>query len=445
LNQAPVQASTTAAGIEPMKISYRVLGNAFTLVVLFLSTGAFLSLVVGTGIQATSEGSPLTQAMWAVVFLIVALIAISMRRQIAPLVRANKCLCLFVLFTIVSAVWSQDRFGTLRQGLALLGTTLFGVEIAVRYTIRQQVRLACIVLGSVIVLSIATQIFFPGLIPQEVGSDPSVWQGAFGQKNTLGRIVVLGAAAFLCRPRRSRRDTVILIGLMLVAGAVVVAAHSASSLVELVAIVLISRALAGLRWRPSRLMIAVSLSLVIALPAVYLALNNVDRVTAVLGRDATLTGRTDLWRFVARSIASRPILGYGYGVFWQFSSEGAARIRGAIGWDAPSAHDGYMDLLLDVGVIGLLLYVVAFVVAARRAVILYRSGPPNNMMWPLLVLTEILLCQITEASIVSPHSTYWILYVAVAFSVSKPPVDLPRRMPDINLVESLPEPVLTEV
>ena len=427
-----------------MKISYRVLGNVFTLIVLFLSTGAFLSLVVGTGIQASSEGSPLTQAIWAVVFLIVALIAIPMRRQIAPLVRANKCLCLLVLLTIVSAVWSQDRFGTLRQGVLLLGTTLFGIEIAVRYSIREQVRLACIVLGSVILLSIATQIFLPDLLPQ-VGPDPSVWQGAFGQKNTLGRIVVLAAVAFLSRPRSSRRDTVLIIALMLVAGAVVVAAHSASSLIELVVIVLISRVLGGLRWRPSRLMITVFLGLLIAMPTVYLALNNLDRVTAFLGRDSTLTGRTELWRFVGRSIASRPILGYGYGVFWQFSSEEATRIRGAIGWDAPSAHDGYMDLLLDVGIVGLLLYVVAFVVTVRRAVILYRNGHPSNITWPLLLLTEILLCQISEASIVSPHSTYWILYVAVAFSVSKPPVDLPARIPDVNLAESLPEAVLTEV
>jgi exopolysaccharide production protein ExoQ len=424
-----------------MRISYKVLRDVFTFTVLFLSTGAFLSLVVGTGIQASSEGSPLTQAIWAVVFLIVTLIAIPMRHQIAPLVRANKCLCLLVLFTIVSAVWSQDRFGTLRQGVLLLGTTLFGIEIAVRYSIREQVRLACIVLGSVILLSIATQIFLPDLLPQ-VGPDPSVWQGAFGQKNTLGRIVVLAAVAFLSRPRGSRRDTVLIIALMLVAGAVVVAAHSASSLVELVVIVLISRALGGLRWRPSRF---VFLSLLIAIPTVYLALNNLDRVTAVLGRDSTLTGRTELWRFVGRSIASRPILGHGYGVFWQFSSEEATRIRGAIGWDAPSAHDGYMDLLLDVGIVGLLLYVVAFVVTLRRAVILYRNGDANNMTWPLLLLTEILLCQITEASIVSPHSTYWILYVAVAFSVSKPPVDLEGRIPDVNLVESVPEAVLTEV
>src|ERR1700722_12369400 len=156
-----------------MRISYRVLGNFFTLIVLFLSTGAFLSLIVDPGVQGSSEGSPLTQGLWAVVYLIVTLLAISMYRQILPLVRANKCLCILVLLAIFSAAWSQDRVETLRQSIALLVTTLFGIEIAIRYSIREQMRIACMVLGSVILLSVATQIFLPGLVPQ-LGPDSSI-------------------------------------------------------------------------------------------------------------------------------------------------------------------------------------------------------------------------------------------------------------------------------
>jgi exopolysaccharide production protein ExoQ len=427
-----------------MKISYRVLWNSLTLIVLFLSTGAFLSLIVDPGVQGSSEGSPLTQALWAVVFLVVTLLAISMYRQILPLVRANKCLCILVLLTIVSAAWSQDSVGTLRQSIALLATTLFGIEIAIRYSIREQLRMACIVLGSVILLSIATQIFLPGLVPQ-LGTDSSIWQGAFGNKNTFGKIVVLAVAAFLSRPRRTRRDTVLITTLVVIAGALVVASRSASSLVELAALVLISWALGALRWRPSMLILTVFLSLLIAIPTVYLAMNNLDRLTAGLGRDASLSGRTELWRFVAGSIASHPILGHGYGVFWEFSSQEATRIRGAIGWEAPSAHDGYLDLVLDVGLVGLLLYAVAYAVTLRRAIVLFRRGPPSDMNWPLLLLAEIFLCQITESSIVTPHSTYWILYVAAVFSVSKPFIVPQERIRDRDPVESLPEAVLTEV
>jgi O-antigen ligase len=427
-----------------MNISYKVLGNAFTFIVLFLSTGAFLSLVLGTSLQSNQEGSPLTQAVWAVLYLMVILRVISRYRQILPLVRANKCLCLLVLLAIVSAIWSQDPVATFHHSVALLGTTLFGIDFAVRYSIREQLRLACIVLVSVILLSIATQIFLPGLIPH-FGPDPSVWQGVFGKKNTLGKIVVLGAAAFLSRPRHSRRETVLIVTLMVIACALVAASHSASSLVELVAIVLISRVLGALQWRPSMLLFTAFLSLLIGVPTVYWALNNFERVTGVLGRDPTLTGRTEIWRFAIKSIASRPFLGYGYDVFWDFSSQEAARIRGAVGWEAPGAHNGYMDLLLDVGLAGFLLYAVAYVVTVRRAVMLFRRDPANNMIWPLLFLAEVLLSQITESSIVKPDLIYWILYVSIIFSVSKQSIVLEGELRDGYPAESLPEAVLTEV
>jgi O-antigen ligase len=427
-----------------MKISYKVLGNTFTFIVLFLSTGAFLSLVVGATVQASEEGSPLTKALWAVLYLIVVLRVASRYRQILPLVRANKCLCWLVLLAIVSSVWSQAPVVTLHHGFALLGTTLFGIDFAVRYSIRQQLRLVCIVLSSVILLSIATQVFLPGVLPH-LGPDPSSWQGIFGQKNTFGIIVVLAAVAFLSRPRNSWRDTLLIVTLTVIAGALVVASHSAGALIQLVVIILGSRVLVVLRWRPSKLILTAFLSLLMAIPTFFWALNNLERVTAVVGREATLTGRTELWRLARESIASRPILGYGYDVFWEFSSEEAARIRSAVRWEAPSAHDGYLDLLLDVGLVGLLLYAVAYVVTVRRAVVLFRRGPATNMIWPLLFLVEISLHQITETSIVIPNSVHWIMYVAIAFSVSKPSIVLERRMHDGDPAESLPEAVLTEV
>ncbi|MFZ0634622.1 MAG: O-antigen ligase family protein, partial [Candidatus Acidiferrales bacterium] len=378
------------------------------------------------------------------VYLIVIVRAIAWRREFLPLVRANKSLCSLVLLAIVSASWSLDPVATLHHSVALLGTTLIGMDFALRHSIREQVRLICIVLSSVILLSIATQIFLPGLLPH-FGPDPSVWQGIFGQKNTFGIMVVLAAAAFLSRPRHSRRDTVLIFALMALAAALVIASHSAGSLVQLIALMVISLVLGALRWRPSVLIITAVLSLLVMVPAIYLTLSNFERVTAALGRDPTLTGRTEIWRLARESIASRPILGYGYDVFWEFSSQEATRIRSEVRWDAPSAHDGYLDLLLDLGILGLLLYAVAYFVTVSRVVLLFRSGPESDMTWPLLFLAEILLHQITETSIVIPNSIHWILFVAIAISVTKPSIVLEPAVSGEDAAESLPEEaVLTE-
>jgi exopolysaccharide production protein ExoQ len=421
-----------------MKVSSKPLGDVFTLVVLFLSTGAFLPLIVGTDLQGSEEGSPLTQIIWAVIYLIVIVRAVSSYRQILPLVGLNKCLCSLVALAILSALWSFDPSATVHHGIALLAITLFGVDFALRYSLREQLRLVCVVLGSVVVLSILAEIFLPGVLPQADSGSPA-WHGVFGQKNTLGKIVVLAAAAFLSRPRYSRFAKLLIIALVVIAGAVVIASHSASSFVELLVMVIISQALGVLRWRPSALIITVFLSLLIAIPTFYGVINNFDAMTALVGRDSTLTGRTEVWRLAGQSIAARPLLGYGYDVFWEFSSQQATRIRDVIRWQAPSTHNGFMDLLLDVGAVGLLLFSITYIVTIRRAIALFRSDPTNVMVWPLLFLVEGLLCQITEASIVKPNLIYWLLYVSIAFSVSKRL--LVESKVDRESLAPLPEPI----
>src|ERR1700733_7097677 len=107
-----------------MRISRLLWGDAFTLAVLFLGTGAFQSLVVdNTNPQAGAEGSPLMKVLWAVVYSVVALRVLSQYHRIVPVVRANKLLLFLVLFAILSTIWSEDPALTLRRGVAVLATT----------------------------------------------------------------------------------------------------------------------------------------------------------------------------------------------------------------------------------------------------------------------------------------------------------------------------------
>ncbi len=58
-------------------------------------------------------------------------------------------------------MWSQDPGLTLRKGVALIGTTLIGIDFAGRYSVRDQLRLLYLVLGFALLLGIVAQLFFP--------------------------------------------------------------------------------------------------------------------------------------------------------------------------------------------------------------------------------------------------------------------------------------------
>ena len=87
---------------------------------------------------------------------------------------------------------------------------------------------------------------------------------------------------------------------------------------------------------------------------------------AIFG-DPTLTTRTDIWNFALAMIERRPLLGFGFESFWQAGPESPS-LREAPGFVArmPHAHNGYIDIALQLGLVGLAL-LIALVLGAFHA------------------------------------------------------------------------------
>jgi O-antigen ligase len=208
-------------------------------------------------------------------------------------------------------------------------------------------------------------------------SGAEMWTGVTGQKNELGRLCMVSAFflvwALYMRWREGPRvggdryqvqaDVfVVLLGLYLLIGS-----DSATSLATLMVGIAV---FLGLRWFqklrfsvPQIGLLALVLFLVaygVSVP--FLAGSNLAAFTSVLGRDETLTGRTEIWANVMPARSQQPLLGYGFGSFWT----GARRQF----YDIPTAHNGYLDILLEIGEIGLVFYTAWLLSCARQ---LHRS------------------------------------------------------------------------
>jgi O-antigen ligase len=80
-------------------------------------------------------------------------------------------------------------------------------------------------------------------------------------------------------------------------------------------------------------------------------------IAGALTGDPTLTGRTVIWQFALEKISEHPWLGYGFGSFWRVGT-GVPSVDEAPGFVAkmPHAHNGYIDILLQIGVVGSVLF-----------------------------------------------------------------------------------------
>jgi O-antigen ligase len=238
-------------------------------------------------------------------------------------------------------------------------------------------------------------------------------------KGNFAKIIVLANAAILCRARRSLKDYLLVAVLTLVALALIAAAHSAEALIITVAMLVLFKASGALRWKPRPLTLVTAAVLITVIPASYLVLRNLDSLTAMVGRDATFTGRRTIWPLALSSIAKSPIYGYGYSAFWEASSSQAERIREEVNWAAPHAHNGYIDLTLELGLAGLLLFGGASIIAVRRAIQVVQTDLGHEAMWPLMYLALTFFYQFTESSIVVGNTIFWILFVTVSCALAK--------------------------
>jgi len=273
-----------------MRISLKFLRDAFTVLVLFLGTGAFISMAMDTtNPDAATDGSMLTQLGWSLIYIVVLVRAVPLRRQILRALKANKALLFLVLLAILSTAWSANAGLTVRRGFAVAATTLFGIDFAVRYSIREQVRLFGIAIGAAVAISVVVELFFHGLVPTVDTAYPDAWNGAFVQKNEFARFVVLAGLLALMRVRHFAIATAI-VG---VSVGLIVLCHSKTALVVFTAMLLLLVVFFRLRRRGPRALTA-AIAGVLIVSALLSVVVDLDSMAGLLGRDATQTGRTNI-------------------------------------------------------------------------------------------------------------------------------------------------------
>jgi O-antigen ligase len=88
-----------------------------------------------------------------------------------------------------------------------------------------------------------------------------------------------------------------------------------------------------------------------------------------LGREdaglGTFMGRTDIWSFASQDVHQRPLLGYGYDA--TFTPRRQIEYYTQLGWAVSNPHSGYISIALDVGVLAVLIYCLAMLIAVARA------------------------------------------------------------------------------
>lgn len=407
------------AGLEEAPVWELVSSWLVLLPTLFIAVNGRIQTSTGpvafrfTAMEEDSMGRRLSRLVC--LLLILALMS-TRTREILSVCIKSKLLLFLPALAFASIFWSQNPRHTLVDALNLLLTTLFAVYLYVRYPEEKIVSFLAFSAFIALVLCLITVVAFPS-----VGIDAlqqNSWRGIFGQRNNCAATCTLFLVVGLHARTRGVVDQLIAASVVLLSLLFIVMSGSRTGFI----VAALAFALTyGLRFAVriqslDRILFMMVLTIPVALVS-YLIASNFNQVLAAMDKDPTLTQRTIIWAQVVPSIIKHPVLGYGYSAFWAGLNGESSQAVLTTGWMEGQAQDGYLDILLQLGLVGLIPLLALFLRGFVHAIIAVERKLLNPAtMLAIIILPLILVENIGESSLLLPLGIPW-LYALVSLVV----------------------------
>ncbi len=359
-------------------------------------------------VATSSAGGVLTDRLGKLLMFVACMIfAIQRHQPVRRLSMQMKLVTSFPILALLLSPLSQLPTRTISSGALLLGGVLLLYYIMSRYQLDQVLELLLILGTATIVASIVFAVALPQYGLDRMGGHSSAWKGIFSAKNYLGNLALFFLTATVSYRARTpflRATRVCQIVFCLTA----IAFSHAATAYMLTAVYIVSfvalKALHNLRKKDY--FVVCFLLLVAFFSVTIVILVWPDFLFTLLGKDLTLTGRTGIWSAVLDSIAKRPLLGYGYQAFWLGLQGESYRVILAVSWVLAQAQNGFLDVTLEMGVVGLAIVLLVFGFAFRDAVIcIFQSRDQEQLRaveWYLAIVVLTLVYNLDESFLFDP-------------------------------------------
>jgi exopolysaccharide production protein ExoQ len=329
-----------------------------------------------------------------------------------------------LVLALLSAAWSIEPSATLLRFVSLI--TIFMVCFAIALSgwhRRRFQQVAIPPLMAILLVSLVVGMIYPERII-ELGTDLSqknAWHGVTHSKNEFG--MMSSIAAIICFNRCLAREgrPYWPIAATAVALTCLILSRSNTSLfatmVAMLSMVLVMRVPIIRRRYSTHVIVAMVVMILLyelviqdVVPGVHTLLAPVMGLT---GKDATFSGRTIIWDIVKQHIQAAPYLGTGYGAYWLGPFPGSpSYIFVSVMFFYPTeAHNGYLDVVNDLGIVGLICLLVFLFWYIRQALQLMRIDRNQGSLYLALLLQQMVM-NMSESEWFSRTSTFAVLILA---------------------------------
>lgn len=369
-----------------------------------------------------SAGGSVGRFLW-LGLLVTSVLVIGWRAGLAWLLARtlNPFLALFVALAVASVVWSIDPSLSVRR-LVRMGTIVLVCVafVLVAWHARRFQNVVRPLLTWMLAGSLLFGLSFPEYAIHQQASAELVgaWRGLANHKNGLGDLASIALILwFHAGLTREVRPLSALAGGAVSAACLVLSRSSTSMVASIVVMLFVLAALHGphllRRFVPHAVVLLMGLLMLYTLTILDLIPSLgalMAPITALTGKGTTLTGRTEIWAILADHVSLRPWFGSGYAAYWTggpvAGTESYEFVRRMGSFYPGSAHNGYMEVVNDLGRAGLAVLLAYMASHLRQSFRMLRIDRRQGALYLGLFLQQV----ITNIS-----ETHWFSVLSIDF------------------------------
>jgi exopolysaccharide production protein ExoQ len=383
------------------------------------NVSAWLQYSSGAQSDQYLEGSPLDRAVLTTVLALGVIVLIHRRQRVWTILQSSLPILIYFLYCGISVAWSDFPDVSFKRWFRALGDVVMVlIVLSDRDWVVAFRRLLARVGIILVPLSILFIRYYPDLGRSYSSGGTPFWTGVATDKNALGMLcMIFGLAAIIrfLQLRReeaspeTKRQKIAQAAIVLMTFYLLWEANSATafSCFFLAGIPMVLTYLFRFARKPAFVHLMVASALVVSSSALFLGIGS--NLVQDLGRDSTLTGRTAIWT-AALGMVRNPLLGAGFESFWL--GERLAGVEKAINQGVNQAHNGYIEIYLNLGWVGVALLGLILVTGYFRVVKGVRLQTPASSLC-LAYFIATVAYNFTEAGFKMTHPVWIVFLLAI--------------------------------
>lgn len=351
----------------------------------------------------------INQIVFGSLFVFSIILLIPKRKELLNFIKREKFLTIFLLWCLITIIWSNYALVSLKRYIQYLTTVTVTLSILLHVKdTKQIINVFKIIIGGYLIIALLTILTIPGAHDRF-----GIWRGVASHKNTLGQISLISVIFFaaIFNKEQSLKSKTIVAVLIIMGIVLLFGSQSSTSifafliLFVLTLILLIDKIFEPIGIRKTVSLLAMFVFMIMFISIMLVVPEIIEDAVGSTGKDLTFTGRVDLWADIWEEAKNHLVIGTGFQGYWVVTSTKVELLFEIYSWLPTQAHNGYLDIINEVGIIGIILF--SFILINY---FVNLSRTKQKQIWKWFVIAALII-NITESAFIRPKVVVGVMFI----------------------------------